>query len=305
MTTHQPFLGLVAATHTPFLGDGSLNLPVVERQAEYLLSNGVQSVFICGTTGESHSLSCDERRQLSDRWLDVARGTPLRVIVHVGSNCLGDAKLLAAHAQKRGAAAVAAVAPSYFKPRSVAELIECCAVVAGAAPEALFYYYDIAAMTNIGLPISELLDQVTARIPNFAGIKFTGNDMTALQLCLNAQGGRYDILSGYDEGLLAALALGARGFVGSTYNFAAPIYHRLMERFSAGDMAAAREEQFRSAQLVALLSGYGFMAAAKATMGAIGVEVGPPRLPHNRLTTDQLARLRDELEQLGYFDWIA
>ncbi len=300
----QPFVGLVAATHTPFHADGSLNLAAVDRQAAHLLANGVRSVFIGGTTGESHSLSCDERRQLTDRWVDVARGTPLRLIVHVGSNCLVDAQALAAQAHQRSAAAVATQAPSYFKPRSVADLVEWCAAVALAAEDTPFYFYHIPAMTGVAVAMPELLDKVAGRIPNFAGLKFTDSDLMALQLCLRAQGGRYDVVWGCDEYLLAALALGVRGGIGSTYNFAAPLYHRLTDRFAAGDLAAAREEQFRSVRLVALLASYGFMAAAKATMGMLGVEVGQPRLPNSRLSAAQIAQLHKDLEQLDFFGWI-
>jgi N-acetylneuraminate lyase len=301
---HQPFLGVVAATHTQFRADGSLNLAVVEKQASHLLQNGVHAVFVGGTTGESHSLSHDERRQLTDRWIDVARGTPLRVVVHVGGNCLGDAQGLAAQAQARGAAAIAAMAPSYFKPGTVADLAGWCAAVAGAATDTPFYFYDIPLLTHVDLSMPELLDQAAGRIPTFVGLKFTCTDLSALQFCLHAQTGRYDVVWGYDEHLLAAMALGVRGAVGSTYNIVAPLYHRLIERFHAGDLAAAREEQFRSARLVALLAGYGFMAATKATLGMLGVDVGPPRLPIRQLASDRITALRADLERLGFFDWL-
>ena len=301
---HEPLAGLVAATHTPFHADGSLNLSVVEKQASHLLRDGVRAVFIGGTTGESHSLSCEERRQLTERWTDVARDMPLRVVVHVGGNCLGDARALAAQAQARGAAAIATMAPSYFKPRTVGELVEWCAAVATAAAGTPFSFYDIPAMTNVVLPMPELLDQVAGRIPNFVGLKFTGTDLMALQSCLHAQAGRYNVLWGYDENLLAALALGVRGAVGSTYNFAAPLYLRVIDFFTAGYLAAARDEQFCAVRLVALLAGYGFMAAAKATMGMLGIDVGPPRLPNKRLAAEQITALRSDLEKLGFFDWI-
>ncbi|MSU28191.1 MAG: N-acetylneuraminate lyase, partial [Pedosphaera sp.] len=87
--------GLVAATHTPFHTDGSLNLAVVEKQAAHLLANGVRFAFIGGTTGESSSLTLDERCALSVRWMEVVRGSELQVIVHVGANCLADARSLA------------------------------------------------------------------------------------------------------------------------------------------------------------------------------------------------------------------
>src|ERR1051326_4304312 len=130
MRPQHPLHGLVAATHTPFHNDGSLNLAVVEKQAAHLLASGVKFAFIAGTTGEGHSLTLDERRTLTQRWCEVARGTEMKVIVHVGSNCLADAHALATQAQSLGATAIAAMPPSYFKPRSLDTLIACCAEVA-------------------------------------------------------------------------------------------------------------------------------------------------------------------------------
>jgi N-acetylneuraminate lyase len=293
--------GLVAATHTPFHADGELNLAAVERQAEHLLRDGVRAAFIGGTTGECHSLTVEERRALAKRWAEVTRGTDLRLVVHVGSNCLADARELAAQAQALGATAIAALAPSYFKPGSVDALIACCAEVAGAAPDLPFYFYDIPSMTGVRLPMREFFAKAPGRIPTLAGLKFTNPDLMAFQTCLRAEDGRFDILWGVDEYLLAALALGAEGAVGSTYNFAAPIYHRLIDAFRRGDLATARAEQFQTVQLVELLSGYGYMAAAKAVMGMLGVDVGPPRLPHARLDDGPAARLRGELERMGFF----
>src|SRR5512133_1017136 len=110
--------GLIAATHTPFKANGSLNLDAVARQAEHLLKHGIEVAFIGGSTGESQSLCTEERAQLAERWMQVSRGSRLKVVVHVGSNCLQDARQLSAQASKLGAAAVAAIAPYYFKPKS-------------------------------------------------------------------------------------------------------------------------------------------------------------------------------------------
>src|SRR5262245_59623579 len=125
MQPTHPLHGLVAATHTPFHADGSLNLDLVEQQATLRLKNRVGHVFIGGSTGESSSLSVDERQALAQRWSDVTKGTALRVVVHVGSNAITDARTLAAQAEKLGAVAIAALTPSYFKPRSVDALVAC------------------------------------------------------------------------------------------------------------------------------------------------------------------------------------
>ncbi len=300
----HPLHGLVAAAHSPFHEDGSLNLAVVEKQAAHFLKSDVATIFICGTTGECHSLSLEERRALAKRWFEVARGMALKIVVHVGSNCLADARALAAQAQSLGAAAISALAPSYFKPRSLDALIACCADIAGAAPETPFYFYDIPALTGVSFPMADFLARAPERIPTLAGLKFTNPDLMAYQFCLRADDGQWDVPFGVDEHFLGALAIGARGAVGSGFNFAAPVYQRLLKAFAAGDFAAAREEQFRGARLVRVLSGFGYMAAAKAVMGLLGVPVGPARLPETNLTAGQHEELRRELERMGFFQWV-
>lgn len=295
---------LVPATHTPFHSDGTLNLDAVEPLAAHLLRWSITSVFIGGSTGESHSLTLQERLQLAERWMSVARGTPLRVVVHVGSNCLQDAATLAAHAQQHGAAAISALSPSYFKPRSVDVLIAGAAQIAAAAPETPFYHYDIPSMTGVSLSMQEFLEKAETRIPTLAGLKFTNPDLMAYLQCLQKGAGQWDIPWGMDEWMLGALATGARGAVGSSFNFAAPVYQRLMAAFARQDLTVARQEQLRSTQIIATLARHGYMGAAKATMEMLGVPVGPPRLPNSALEDAQKQALRRELESLEFFDWI-
>ena len=296
--------GLVAATHTPFHPDGSLNLAVVEKQADHLLRNQVSTAFIGGSTGESHSLNVDERLALTTRWMEVVRGAPLRVVVHVGSNCLTDAATLARHAEQSGASAVAALSPSYFKPKNVETLVACASQIASAAPATPFYFYDIPVLTGVSLSMPDFLVQGHEAIPNLAGLKFTNPDLMAYQCCLRANQGAFDVPWGCDEILLAALAMGATGAVGSTYNFAAPIYNRLIAAFAAGDLQAARSEQFRAVQMIQILVRYGFIAATKGVMGMLGVNVGPARLPHAPITSEQSSALQADLESVGFFDWV-
>ena len=295
--------GICAATHTPFAADGSLDLSAVEKQRDHLLARGVTQVFIGGSTGESHSVSLTERRALAERWAQVAKGTPMQVIVHVGSNNLRDAAELAAHAQQQGAAAVSMLAPSYFKPRSLGDLVACCAQVASAAPALPFYYYDIPVLTGVNFSMEEFLNTAPAAIPNLVGIKFTNPDLMAYQLALRAGGGKYDLPWGCDEFYLAALAMGAKGAVGSTFNFAPGIYQRMAKAFAAGDIATARAEQFRSVQLVQVVARRGYMGCAKALMGHLGVPVGPARLPNANPDAAGVKAMLGELEAIGFFGW--
>jgi N-acetylneuraminate lyase len=91
------------------------------------------------------------------------------------------------------------------------------------------------------------------------------------------------------------VALGVRGAVGTTYNFAAPLYHRVLAAFEAGDLATARREQARSVELVRLLQGFGFLPAAKALMGLLGIDCGPVRAPLRPLGEEEVSRLRESV----------
>lgn len=299
MRPYTPFAGLVPAVLTPFDASGNLNLAAVESHAELLARDGVVGVFVGGTTGEFTSLTFEERLALAARWATVLKGTKVRLVVHVGANCLADAKQLAAHAQTLGADTIAAVAPSYFKPKSLDVLIAWCRELADAAPETPFYFYDIPVLTGVSFSMVEFLEQAPSRVRTLAGVKFTNPDLMTLQRLLHADNGRFDVLYGMDEQLLAAVVLGVRGAVGSGYNFATPLYNRILTAAKANDFATARAEQYRGVELVALLFSYGYLAGAKEIMRLRGVELGSVRLPNVAFTTEQTVAFRRELDKTG------
>ena len=201
--------GLIPAVHTPLGPDGALALGVVEQQAELFHESGIRSVFVGGTTGEFASLRLEERMALTEAWCKAAGGW-MRVAVHVGHNCLPEAIDLAEHARKTGAAAIASMAPSYFKPASVQDLIDFCAPIAAEADPLPFYFYDIPAMTGVRLRMSEFLYQARFRIPTLRGLKYSNDDLLELQECVRLEDGAFDVLFGSDECLLAGLCLGIR-----------------------------------------------------------------------------------------------
>lgn len=296
--------GLIAAVHTPFNLEGKLNLAVVHQQAAWLKTKGINYAFVGGSTGEFASMSISERYELTDAWSEAARNVGIQFIVHVGSNCLRDAQTGAELAASRGAVAVAALSPCYFKP-SLETLVDWCEEIAGHAPGIPFYYYDIPGMTGSYHSMPRLLSMVNDRIPNFSGIKFTSPDIMSYQKCLHTSHRRFNMLWGIDESLLSGLAVGAPGAVGSSYNFAAPIYLKLMSAFEAGNLEEAQECQLKSVKMISLLSSYGYMGAAKATMKILGIDVGQPRLPNSSLSDAQIVELEKELKALGFFEWIA
>ena len=298
------FTGLCTATHTPFHADGSLNLAVVEKQAAFLRGHGITSVFIGGTTGESSSLTAAERAALNDRWADVGPATGIDVVVHVGANCLTEAAQLAAHAEKNGAKAVSMIAPSYFKPRTLADLVASCAMVAKAAPNTPFYYYDIPGMTGIsGFPVDEFLKAASPIIPNLAGVKYSNADLDAMRRAQVLEGGRFDLPFGVDERFLLALRAGATAGVGSTYNFNPGPLQRVIAAHAKGDADQAEAEQAKVQPVVDILAKRGYMGAAKALMGHLGVPLGSARLPNGNPDAAETKKMVGELEAIGFFNW--
>jgi N-acetylneuraminate lyase len=104
------------------------------------------------------------------------------------------------------------------------------------------------------------------------------------QSCLDFENGKYDMLWGRDECLLSALILGAKGFVGSTYNYAAPLYHKLISAFNNNELEEARIMQQKSINMIALLDKFGGIATGKAYMKYIGLDCGKFRLPVRNMT---------------------
>jgi N-acetylneuraminate lyase len=290
---------LVPAVHSPFRPDGSIAPEVVATQASFLAGNGVRTVFITGSTGECHSLTRDERLVLYDAWADAGRASGLAVIAHVGGNSLEDARTLARRAGTLELSAISALAPSYYKPSTLADLIDWCAAIAAEAPALPFYYYDIPMMTGVSLPMDRFLAEAPARVPNLAGIKFTNLDLVAYRRCLDVAEDRFDVPWGTDEALLGALATGARGGVGSTYNWAHKLYVDLIAAFDRGDLAEARRLQSTSIAMIDAIAASGFMGTAKALMERLGVPVGPARAPLANPTREQVDAVMSRLTALG------
>lgn len=303
MVNKQKLEGLIAAPFTPMTADGALNMSAVKPYADLLAASGVKGVFICGTTGESASLTTDERKAVAEAWVAAAAGR-LKVIVHVGSNCAADAIALARHAEQSGADAIGAMAPYFFKPQTAAELVAWFTPIANSN-SLPFYYYNMPAMSGVSVPVAEFLALGGKAMPTLAGVKFTHNNLMEMSQCLMLDGGRYEVLHGYDEILLCGLSLGATAAVGSTYNYAAKVYNRLIEAFRAGDIAAAAALQQYSVKIVEVIIRHGGgVRGGKAIMRLMGVDCGSCRLPLAPFTEAEYTELKAELEAIDFFNRI-
>ena len=293
--------GLIAAVFTPFHEDGSLNLAMVPALVDKLHGDGVKGIFVCGSNGEGPNMTTGERMKVTEAFVKAANRR-LLIVVHVGHSSIAEAKALAAHAAETGADAISSVAAFYFKPVSVENLGDCMAEIAGAAPELPFYYYHIPHLTGVGMDMIEFLKYAGPRIPNLAGIKYTATTLHEYQACLNFENERYDILYGLDEMLLPALAVGAKGAIGSTYTFAAPLYLEVIKLFKENNLHQAQRRHSYAVEMIRLLVKYPPIPGQKAIMKMLGWDLGPCRLPLTTLNRLQYDKFFQELNSISFFE---
>ena len=295
--------GYIAAPFTPMLENGDVNLELIPEYASYLIRNGLDGVFVCGSTGEGALLTGQERMALAEKWMDACEGK-LKLIVHTGGCNLKDQQELASHAEGLGAWAVAAMAPAFLPPRRTEELVEYCRSIAEAAPTLPFYYYHIPALNGVHLSVTDLLRAVTGRIPNFAGVKYTCKDMFEFEQCRHIAGGTYEMLWGLDEMFLDGLAYGNHSGVGGTYNHCFSLYRDMSKAYAIKDMAECRELQHKSHQFCEILGKYrGNLMGGKRIMKFLGMDCGPNRLPLQNIADREEADMHKELEAIGFFNY--
>jgi N-acetylneuraminate lyase len=294
----------VAATITIFNDDLSVNNDAVDAQVQQLADMGIKSVFICGTTGESMLLSVFERKVLAERWRIATLKRHMTLIVHVGTATPVDAVDLATHAAGIGADAIAAMAPFFFKPQSPSDVVDYLAAIASVSHGVPLYYYHIPSMTGVSIPVADILTAGAARVPSLRGAKFSDADLFEFGRCVglrDANGDPFNLLFGRDEMILGALAIGADGGVGSTYNlpFMRSTYVSLWNAWASGNITQARTQQERSRDIVQLMHVYGG-GSLKAMLSLAGVTAGPPRPPVAALSAQQLQQLHTDMIREGF-----
>ncbi|SMC54957.1 dihydrodipicolinate synthase family protein [Pedobacter africanus] len=293
--------GLIAAPFTPMDEKGNLNLGLIPDYYRFLKANQVAGAFICGSTGEGVSLTSAEKKKVAAAWADcTAQDDAFKVMLLLGGTSIADCKELALYASEIGLYAVSFTSPFYFKPANAGILADACAEIAAAVPDMPFYYYHIPVLTGGNYAMYDLLQAIDGRVHNFAGIKYTHEDFMDFQSCMNFKEGKYDMLWGRDENMLSALVLGAKGAVGSTFNYAAPLYHELISAFNTRNLAHARVLQQKSIDMIRLLGKYGGIAVGKAYMKLAGMDCGEFRLPVKNMDGLQFELFKKDVEQLDF-----
>ncbi|MFV8327565.1 dihydrodipicolinate synthase family protein [Flavobacterium sp. ZS1P14] len=296
--------GLISAPFTPFDSNGTLDVSLIPAYYTFLKRNGITGAFINGSTGEGVSITLEEKKAVAQAWADCSNhDADFKVMVFLGGTCLTDCIDLAKHAYEIGLYAVSLTAPFYFKPATIDTLAQVCIKVGERVPNMPFYYYHIPVLSGVNLPMFDLVKALDGKLPNFAGVKYTHEDFMDYQSCMSYKNGKFDMLWGRDENMLSALVLGAKGAVGSTFNYAAPLYYDLIAAFNATDLVKARALQQKSIDMIRLLGKYGGISVGKAYMKMVGLDLGEFRLPVKNMSLEQFELFKKDVESLHFGDF--
>jgi 4-hydroxy-tetrahydrodipicolinate synthase len=289
-----PFGRVLTAMVTPFNADGAVDLALAARLAEHLVSHGSDGLVLCGTTGESPTLSWQEQHRLFAAVKEALAGR-VPLLAGSGSNCTAEAVEETREAAELGADGALVVVPYYNKPPQDG-LEAHFRAVAAAAPELPLMLYNIPGRTGCSLApetVARLLD-----CPNVISFKAASGTTEEVSQLRGLCGNRLAIYSGDDALTLPMLAVGAVGVVSVASHLVGPAIRALVQAFLAGDHAAALALHEQLLPLFKALFCTTNPVPVKAALEITGWPVGAPRLPLLPAERDVRQRLHSVLAAL-------
>ena len=272
--------GIYTAHLTPFDNNGKVNKKVLCELIEHNLALGADGFYVCGSTAEALVLTAEERMEIMEIVREAAPDAKL--IAHVGSLNQRDAIRLAKYAKDLSYDLISSVAPYYYT-FSFKEIRDYYVRLAEESGMQMLVYH-IPVFSGVGMGMNELSSFLND--DRFAGIKYTSNDFFAMERC-KAQFPNKIILNGYDEMLLSGLAMGADGGIGSTYNFMADKFVRILSLFREGKIEEARKIQNEANEIISVLCSIGVMQAEKEVMNQLGFDFGNCLSPFSPVSDEE------------------
>lgn len=291
------FTGCATAIATPMNADGSINYEEFGRLIDWQIENGIDGLVICGTTGESATMTDEEHREVIRYGIErVAHRVP--VIAGAGSNDTAYAVELSKEAEKMGADALLQVTP-YYNKASQRGLVKHFTTIADAVsiPNVL---YNVPSRTGCNIGIDAYIEM--SKHPNITAVKEASSNMsTVMALAAYTD---LDIYSGNDDEALCCLALGGKGLISVTSNVAPKEKHEEIKLYLDGK----REEALEAAKKLLPLDKAMFMDVnpipVKEALNIMGFKAGECRLPLCSMTEEMTAKLKAVMQSLGLVDII-
>lgn len=287
------FSGACTALVTPFLED-QINYPMLEQLLRRQMEAGIEAVVICGTTGESPTVSDEEKLELFRR-AKAYVGNRCKIIAGTGSNSTEHAVKLSIAAEKTGVDALLVVSPYYNKATADGLVAHYLAISSAVSIPVIIY--NVPTRTGVDIPVS--VYRRLSRVPNIAGVKEASPDITKITGILHACGIDLPVWSGNDDQICPVMSLGGQGAISVLSNVLPAETQALAKAALAGDFDTAAALQIRLQPLIEMLFCEVNPIPVKAAMKLMGYDCGSCRLPLISLGKENLEKLKQVLN--GYF----
>ena len=279
------FSGVCTALVTPFL-DGKVNYPMMEMLLRRQCDAGVKAVVICGTTGESPTVSDEEKLELFRRCKEYVKDACL-IIAGTGSNSTEHAVYLSREAEKCGVDALLVVSPYYNKATEDGLFAHYLSIAHAVKLPVIIY--NVPGRTGVDIPVS--VYKRLSRIPNIAGVKEASTSITKIAE-IRAACPELPIWSGNDDMIVPTLSLGGQGVISVLSNVAPVETNAMVQSALAGDIDTAAALQCQLLPLIKLLFCEVNPIPVKAAMKLIGYDCGGCRLPLTAMSAENENKLK-------------
>ena len=279
------FSGVCTALVTPFL-QNEVNYPMLERLLQFQMDAGIRNIVICGTTGESPTLSDTEKLELFRRSKAFV-GENCRIIAGTGSNCTEHAVALSRAAEQTGVDGLLLVSPYYNKATPQGLYAHFSAIAAAVHIPCILY--NVPSRTGVDIPVE--IYRSLSRIPNIVGVKEACGDIVKIAK-IKAVCPGFSVWSGNDDQIVPVMSLGGAGVISVLSNVAPEKTKAMADAALDGDFDTAAALQIELLPLIQALFSQVNPIPVKAAMKEIGFDCGPCRLPLTELTEEMLAQLK-------------
>ena len=289
------FTGSGVAIVTPFHADESVNYDKLDEMLEYHCNHGTDSIIICGTTGESSTLSEEEHMDVIKFAIERVKGR-LPVIAGTGSNSTYTTVEMSREAVEDGADGLLLVTP-YYNKCTQAGLAAHYKKVAEEA-KAPIILYSVASRTGVNIA-PETVAQLYNEVDNIVAIKEASGNISQVAKIMNLTDGKIDLYSGNDDQIVPLLSLGGKGVISVLANIAPQYTHDICAKYFAGDVAGSCKMQLDAIPLIEKLFCEVNPIPVKKALQLMGVEVGPLRMPLSEMTEGNAAKLAQAMKEFG------
>lgn len=289
------FTGAGVAIVTPFNEDESINYDKLDELIDYHCENGTDSIIICGTTGESATMTEEEHMECVKFAIDRTKHR-IPVIAGTGSNCTRTAIDMSKEAADYGADGLLLVTP-YYNKATQAGLIAHYTAIAKEV-KAPIIMYSVASRTGCNMEPATVAALVK-NVDNIVGVKEASGNISQVAKIMNLMDGNIDLYSGNDDQIVPLLSLGGKGVISVLSNVAPQETHDICAKFFAGDVKGSAELQLKAIPLVEQLFCEVNPIPVKKAMQLMGKDCGPLRMPLTELTAAHTESLAQAMRDFG------